>query len=30
MENISGEEPARLLRRFGTVGTVPKGTLLSG
>lgn len=30
MENISGEETARLLRRFGTVRTVPKGTLLSG
>ena len=27
MENISGEETARLLRRFGTVRTVPKGTL---
>ena len=30
MENISGEETARLLRRFGTVRTVSKGTLLSG
>ena len=30
MENISGEETAGLLRRFGTVRTVPKGTLLSG
>ena len=30
MENISGEETARLLRRFGTVRTVPKGALLSG